>query len=85
LIGHRDDLSHIRLHHHHVCHRNNLLGVGLKGAGFLGLGAQRLNGIHQLLRLIDERLAQSYRPLQVRIHLRDEFGKLRHCLHILIP
>ena len=49
-------LGIIGLDHYNVRHGNDLLGCGPKCAGFFCFGTQRLDRVHQLLRLIQKGL-----------------------------
>jgi hypothetical protein len=71
LIGNTHDLGVVGLQHDHVSYRDNLLVACPKGAGFLRFVAQALNGVHELLWLVEKSLAQFHSPVQVRIHLGD--------------
>jgi hypothetical protein len=51
----------------------------------LCFGAESLNGIHQLQRLIRERFPQLGRPPQFVAHVLNHRWELRHSSHILIP
>ena len=84
-IGHDHDPLLDCLLHYGVGHDDILLLCGLQRAGLLCLKAQRLDGIHQFLALLQKRLPQCYRPLQVGVHFGDELRELRHGLDAVIP
>jgi hypothetical protein len=66
--------------------RNDLLLRGaLQIAKRKGLGTKTLNRIHDILRLIEERLAQRSRPIQARIHHTQHIGISRYRFDALIP
>jgi hypothetical protein len=71
--------------HDNVCDGDDLLLGRFEVPCFLSLGPQVLDCIHQLLLLINERLAQFYGPGQVRIHLGDQLRELCNCLYVLVP
>jgi hypothetical protein len=53
-VRHVNDLALIHPFHRCIGGRDYLLGTRLQGARFLGLGSQRLDGVHQVHRLIYE-------------------------------
>ena len=79
------NLRDIRLVHDNICYINDLLLGRLEIPHLFGFGAKRLDRIHHILRLVNERLAEIHRPRQVRIHLSDQFRKLRDGFHVVVP
>ena len=80
-----DLLRFVRDRHHFVGDGDDVARSGFEGAGFVRLGPERLNGIHQFLGLVQEGLAQTHRPSQICVHLGDQLGELGHGLDVFIP
>jgi len=68
-----------------IGHRHNLLLRRLERAAPLSLGPHPLDGIRYPFRLVDERVTQVARPLNVVIHLIDDLRELGDRLDIVVP
>ncbi len=84
-VGHINDLLLGGLLDDRVGDDDHLLRSGFEHAGGIRLGAQGLDGVHQLLLLVEERLTQIHRPGELIIHRLDHGGELRQGLHVVIP
>jgi hypothetical protein len=78
-------LGIVGLHHNYIGDRYNLLVRGTKRAGLLRLCPQSLDRVHQFLGLIQKRLTQFRRPVQVGVHFGDQGWELGDCFDVLIP
>ena len=68
-----------------VLHLDGLLVVALEVARRLGLLAQHLHGVHHVLLLGEERVAEIRRPGQLLVHHGEHLGKSRQGLHAGVP
>ena len=59
--------------------------IGLQVAQRLGLGAQPLNGVHHVIRLIEKGLSQLHRPRQAAVQQPQHIGIMSHGLDAAIP
>jgi hypothetical protein len=84
-IGHINNLVLVCPFHHGIGGSHNLLRAGFELARCLSFGAECLNGIHQIHRLVDKSLAQLGRPSNIRVHHRNDLGKPGHLLDFVIP
>ena len=62
-----------------------LLLVCAQRTGRLSPRTHALDGVGDILRLVDERIAEIGRPIEIIVHLLDDFGKARERLHGRIP
>jgi hypothetical protein len=57
----------------------------LKRSSLLRFAAKFLDGTHDLLLLVNERLAKFHRPRQFRIHFCNHVRKFSQFLHVIVP
>lgn len=84
-VGDINDLSIQGSFNDRLIHADYLLGRGLERPGGLRFGAQGLNSIHHLQRLLSKILTQSDGPTQIIIHLLNDRWKPSGCLDVGVP
>jgi len=84
--AHRDrDLRRLCRREDRVGHRHNLLLSRFKRAAPFSLGPHPLDGIRYPFRLVDERVTQVARPLNVVVHLIDDLRERGDRFDIVVP